>query len=94
MKNITAFLDQIEKQHRSVACWVYSENDSYTEIDGGGILSISKLRSTLDHHLHIVVKPIESTSLDAHLLLPEISMVVPVQFINGKVSSFTDLNAA
>lgn len=94
MKNITAFIDQFEKQHRSVACWVYSENDTYTEIEGGGIIRVSKLRSILEHHLHIVIQPIDAGSLDAHLLLPEISMAVPVQFISGKISSFSELNAA
>ncbi|MDO6500649.1 hypothetical protein [Photobacterium sanguinicancri] len=94
MKNITAFIDQIEKQYRSVACWIYSENDRYTEIEGGGIISVSKLRSILEHHLHIVVQPIEDCELDAHLLLPEISMVIPVQFINGKITSYSDAEAA
>ncbi|OAN11112.1 hypothetical protein A3K86_19265 [Photobacterium jeanii] len=94
MKNITAFIEQLDRLQSPIVCWVFSENDCYKEIDGGGIISVSKLKSILDAHLHLVVQPIEHDAFTPHLLLPEVSMAVPVNFINGKVSSMIESEAA
>ncbi|MDX1302239.1 hypothetical protein [Photobacterium sp.] len=92
MRNITDFIEQLEREKIPFSIWVYSSNGHYSQF--GTQVSkpcTSQLQETIDQRLQIIVKMHND---GAFLLLPEVHMVVPVNFHDGQIFSINMIQAA
>lgn len=91
MRHIADFIEQLERSKNPFKIWVYSSKGHYSQFGTqGNKLRTPSLYKAIEQHLQVIVERED----DAFLLLPEVHMVVPVAFQDGKVQSLTRPTAA
>ena len=92
MRNITDFIEQLERAKSPFSIWVYSGKGHYSQF--GTQVSkqcTSQLQEAIEQRLQVIVKMHND---GAFLLLPEVQMVVPVNFHDSQIFSINMTQAA
>ncbi|MGF1759221.1 hypothetical protein L4D76_15020 [Photobacterium sagamiensis] len=92
MKNITDFIEQLESGKHHFSIWVYSSKGHYSQF--GTQVSkqcTTQLQEAIVQRLQVIVKMHNDS---AFLLLPEVQMVVPVNFHDSQIFSMDMIQAA
>lgn len=95
MKNIAEFIEQIECGKHHFNIWTYTSTGHYEQfVTQSNKPRTSPLQEAVKQHLQVVVEVHDDEIDNAFLLLPEVQMVVPVNFDGNQVLSITRPQAA